>query len=150
MNSHATDAAPSAIPFDWRIVKLDDTRYFDETWHKSVGLKSCATYYVYDANRHVHLCEWTPSLELHAVAVDAEYTDYDATTDEAREEVDEVLRSAMYDQEVTYVHVDDLGKAPQQHIKDDTKREDGEDDEHFYLRIVEGLREYYQGNCPYF
>lgn len=136
------------IPFDWRIVKVDDTRDCDEAWRKRMHLKSCATYYVYDANRHVHCCELTPSYELHAVATDSAF-DIEEPGDALIEEVDEVLREAMHEQDVIYVHVGRLN-CPEQKVTDDTEREEGESDEVFYNRVVNELREYYQGNCPCF
>jgi len=150
-----TATAMKIIVPDWRLVKLDDTHFCDENWRREVKLKACGVFYLYDRNRHVHCCELTPSYELHAVATWNEFECEDPTCfdecnpERVREAVDDVLRDAMYEQSVIYVWTFQL-RAPEQIIAHPPEREADEDEEAFYDRAVEELREYYQGNSPWF
>ena len=132
------------IPFDWRIVKVDQTRYCED-WAKECHVTSCGVYYLYDANRHVHLCEFTPSNELWPIAAWVEFaTEQAQEADEGESELD-LLNS---EEACSYMYVRDVERLPSKPIDWAPDREEGEDCETYYMRACEEFREHYQGNPP--
>jgi hypothetical protein len=131
---------------DWRIVKVDETRYCSEALAREKKIKEIGVYYFYDASRRVHCCELTPSYELWATEPYAVFTE--DVPDEWREDVDSDLRQSMNDHDVVYVHrVTGFEQGYRGALPD---REDGQDDEAYYMACVEAIREDLAGNSPCF
>lgn len=137
---------------DWRILRWDETSLCGEDWIKERRIRETGAFYLYDHARWVHLCEFTPSLELWAVesyvlfdSPDVDEATYELAEDEARQ--------AMYEQDVSYVHVVDVRNRPWRPLSefcDLPEREDDQDDEAYYMACVEYVRERLNGNPPWF
>jgi hypothetical protein len=142
------------VPFDWRIVKVEQKAMCAEEWVKENHIATCGVFYLYDANRHVHICSFEPTYELHAICGYATSTlslRRDLTDEEsnALNEVElEMLTSEEHD--VSYMDVPEINRMPQQKMAWAPEREPGEDCETYYLRAVEEFREELQGNPPWF
>jgi hypothetical protein len=137
---------------DWRILRWDETAMCGEGWIAERHIRETGTFYVYDHDRHVHLCELTPSLELWAMEP---YVLFDSPdVDEAtREAAEEEAREAMYEQDVCYVHVVDVRGKPWRPLGDFCdlpEREPGQDDDAYYRACVEHIRERLAGSPPWF
>jgi len=106
--------------------------------------------YVFDANRHVYVCEMTPSFELHWLE-GAPGGDY---PEDKAEEVDDRLREANLQTEpVIYVHVFDidLDKCLKYDGLDTEEWSDlladcDWDEEKAYEAALEEVLDFYQGN----
>ena len=96
----------SDVPMDWHLARLEDTHHCDEAWRARMKLKRCWTYFAFDKNRHVHVCELTPSYELWPAEFD--YECEEGADEDQRQAVFEELLRAFNDREVEYVHVRDL------------------------------------------
>ena len=84
-----------------KMLKIDESEYWaDETRHK---VKRIWGVYIFDPNWRVHLCEFTPSYELHRLPSQVEFLDHmdDATIQLIEDEVREVER---FDDPITYMH----------------------------------------------
>jgi hypothetical protein len=148
--ARARAARNERVPFDWRIVKIDQTRHCGEEWIAEKGIKAVFIYYLYDANRHVHICSFTPTLECFPVAAEVTFTSETAwEADEGESEL-----ALMQDEEsCSYFEVSDAARFPSRPAGawcDAPEREPGEDCETYYTRAVEAMTEYFQGNPPYF
>ena len=146
------------IPMDWRIVRFDDTRYYGEDWLRERKITRCLSYYIYDKNRHVHLCEITPSYELWKVSFDFESAE-DATDEERETAWGDMLDAENGDEDVTYMHVstvdrfEEKGDVRSCNAKGAIADEDLDDkyrgkDEPAYHQTADELREHYSGNSP--
>jgi hypothetical protein len=96
------------------IAKFDETEdWLDEELKRVSG--RILTVYLYNPKHWVHLCEFTPSHELHFVGFVMEGSEaFGALDDGAREVVFEKLRAGLLDQpEISYVHVSDVERLPQ-------------------------------------
>lgn len=137
---------------DWRILRWDETSLCGEDWIRERRIRETGAFYLYDHARHVHLCEFTPSVELWPVAsyVLFDSPDVDEETcslaeDEAREAVDE--------HGVSYVHAVDVRGRPWRPLSEFCElpeREEGQDDEGYYQACVEHVTERLLGNPPWF
>ena len=101
----------TAIKPDIRILKQDVTRFIiDNALLRKVG--KVFEVFIYDANRHVHLCELSPSYELHFV----EFQPINMPDDEdEREYVYQVLEdiAAESPRNVEYSRVKGIDKIPE-------------------------------------
>lgn len=139
------------VPFDWQLVKVDQTAMCAGPWLKKNKIKTCGVFYLFDRNRHVHICSFQPTYELFPVAGYAEST--------FRRELTEKESEARFDFEqemlntenaCEYMDVSQVDKLPRQPVICAPEREPGEDCETYYLRACEEMREYFQGNTPWF
>lgn len=139
------------VPFDWKLVKVDQSRYCDAEWLAKKGVASCGVFYLYDANRHVHICSFQATYELHPVAGWAvPVKDGDLTEEESEALFDVEQEMLNTEESVTYMDVSPVDRMPSEAVKGVPEREEGEDGEAYYLRACEELREYYAGNTPWF
>jgi hypothetical protein len=137
------------IPCDWRIVKVDQTYMCPSDWRAERKIDKLGFYYLYDANRHVHICSFTPTYELNALVGYATFTE--DVSDEVRDEVDQENEMAEADQPVSYMNVSHVDHLPSQDAnKGVDPPEEGEDREAYYERMVNELMEYYRSNHPGF
>lgn len=96
-----------------KICKLDETEYWlDEDFKKKAG--KILGVYLFVPTLHVHLCELAPSYELHHIgAVVSGTPEFEAMSDEQRDEIFEALRDGIRDDyPVTYMHVSDVDRLP--------------------------------------
>jgi hypothetical protein len=145
------------IPMDWRIVRFDETAYYNEAWLKEHKVVKCWSFYVYDKNRHVHLCEITPSYELWTVAFDFQCAD-DASDEDNESAWEAMLEAESGDEDVTYMHVSTIDRFEEQGNTreckldpielDDVDSQFEKCDEPIYRQAAENLREHYSGNHP--
>jgi hypothetical protein len=85
-----------AIKPDFRVFKTETTRY----WRKDIRRKAGKLFavYLFDANRHVHACELTPSYEMHYVGP--------TWTNSVGDRMSETIREGDADTDlVSYYHV---------------------------------------------
>ena len=134
------------VPFAWRVVKVDWTRHCED-WCAAEKIKAVFVYYLYDANRHVHICSFTPSQECFPIAAEVEFETEEARdADEGEAEMD-LLNG---EEPCSYFDVSDVSRMPSRAVTCAPDGEDGEDSEAYYTRACEEMREYFQGNPPYF
>ena len=132
---------------DFRIFKRDVTANCCPEFVALCGGK-VLDIYVFDANRHVCVCEMTPSYEMNFIegAAGGEYPE------DKGEEVDEALREAnLHTEPVIYIHVSDIDLELCEQYGELTEwpelLESWEGDkEKAYEAALEGVLEYYQGN----
>jgi len=142
--------AETEIPFDWQIVKVDQTSMCGADWLAENNVAACGVFYVYDANRHVHICSFTPSQECFPVASYATPTKSDLTEKES-EALSEVETEILNSEEpVCYMDVSAVARLPHKSVGKVSEREEDEDRETYYDRVCEELREYYAGIPPWF
>jgi len=139
------------IPVAFRLVKLDFKPYCDPKWIAENKVETCGVFYLYDANRHVHICSLTPSYELWAVAPYMTFSpDVDSDTfDPDGEKASEIEQTMMEVEYVDYFDVSSIDKLPGRAVEG-PEREEDEDGETYYKRAIEELREQYAGNPPWF
>lgn len=98
------------LPDMW-VLKRDETEYWDEAFLKERRIKRIVGVYLLNKRKTVHLCEFTPSYELHRL--DSQYEqgwefddpDYDRLNEKA---FDDIRREEAHDEGVTYVHCSDV------------------------------------------
>ena len=90
----------------FKVVVLNETEYWSDEIRARAGLIYQA--YLFDANRHVHCCEITPSYELYPLYATPQNDDDDGT-------IATELATAG-DSEVTYMHVRRLDKLSPDHF----------------------------------
>jgi hypothetical protein len=131
---------------DWRIVKVDWTSYCDEEWRRENKIDRCGVYYLVDANLHVHICSFTPNLEAWAM-VPWWTTDAAEIEDDTASEIDQAL---MQDENVSYFGTELLAQSAHQPAPNVPEQEEGESYQDYRHRVAEEVREYLQGNPPWF
>jgi hypothetical protein len=120
-----------------RVLVIDETEYWDAELVEKAG-GAIYGIYLYNENIHWHLCEFTPSYELHALQ--AVIRVYDENNDEVEQEVQQAW--AVSTNPVDYMHVQDVKNVtnlPTQRCKADE-----------YDEAWEGIMEYYRCNEPPF
>lgn len=142
---------PNVKP-DWQIVKWDLTAYFDAEYLNDMGVRKVGVYYLVDANLHVHICSFTPSLEGWALHAWTELRDDCEHTEAVLEAAGEVERVAMIDEGVDYYGLEMLNnpKRPATDFADAPTQDEGEEDEAYRRRVVEEVRDHVAGNPIYF
>ncbi len=138
------------VPFDWQIVKVEQLHMVGDQWRAKKKIATCGVFYLYDANRDVHICSFTPSAELWPVAGYATFTSQEAGNADEGETENEMLQS---EESVVYMDRPDVERLPRQPASeyvDPPTREDDEDCETYYKRAIEKMSEYLQGNPPWF
>ncbi len=139
------------VPFDWKLVKVDQTSMCNAAWLAEKGVKACGVFYLFDANRHVHICSFQATYELTPVASYAEPVKGLDLTEKESEALGDVEQEVLNTEEACcYMDVSQVDRLPQQAVGGVPDREEDEDSEAYYLRACEELREYYQGNTPWF
>lgn len=128
---------------DWRLVKVDFTRTTGEDWLAEKGIVKIGIYYLIDANRHVHICSLTPSLEAWAMHAWIEYASDEAAEKDQGESEIEFMSS---EEPCTYFDRSVLTNRWEPVTFDFDPREEEENADEYYLRCVEQLREYLAGN----
>jgi len=94
-----------------KLLKMDETDnwFIEECPHKET-IKTVWGVYVFDPNWRVHLCEFTPSSELHKIETQIEF--HDGGTDEEREEIEDWFREHEdWSEPITYMHCHDIDEA---------------------------------------
>ena len=105
------------VPFDWRIVKCNQTDYCGAEWLAEHHVKECGVYYLFDANRHVHICSFTPSAELWPMNAYAIPVDDIELTDEQNEAIGEVELEIMNSEEAcSYTDMRDAVRWPHEKV----------------------------------
>lgn len=129
--------------FDWRIVKVDWTRYHDADYLASKGIVKIGIYYLIDANRHVHICSFTPNLEAWPMNAYAEFVSDEACEKDEGESEMEIMAS---EEACSYFDLDILSNRWEPVTYAFDPREEDETREEYYMRCVEDMREYFAGN----
>lgn len=145
-------AYASGVLFDWRIVKVEQKGMCAEEWVEEKKIATCGFFYLYDANRHVHICSFTPSQELFPLTPYVTFTE-EPPEDEyggqpLYDEVEDELQQA--EEPCCYMDASDVRRLPSQPAGWSVDREDDEDDETYYMRAVQEMTEYYRGNHVWF
>lgn len=131
---------------EWRIVKIDQTRYCDSAWLASHGVTACGIYAVVDVSRRIHICSLTASAEVWPAVAYADRVDPDKDPD-GEVEI-EIMRS---EEPCDYYDMSVALKLPfrsASHLVPD--REEDEDEDAYYRRIVDVLVESLNANHPGF
>jgi len=130
-------------------VKVEQKGMCNATWVKEKRIKSCGVFYLIDANLHIHICSFTPSLEGWPVQGYATFED-----DEAYEaDQGEVEREMMATEEgVSYFGLEVLRNPwqPLDKYLDIPEQEEDEDDEDYRRRVADLAGEYFSGNPMWF
>lgn len=119
----------------FKIVVRNETMYWSEEIQKKAG-GAIYRAYLFDANRHVHCCELTPSYELFPL-----YTT--AALDDEEGSVEEEIRCAE-DNDVIYIHCRVLDHTPSAKFHDCGEWTADEDETYDELR--ERVEEQYRCN----
>jgi len=146
------NARNERVPFDWQIVKVEQSSMCDAAWLAENKIKACGVFYLYDANRHVHICSFQPTYELHAICGYAESAIAGDMTEEESNALNEFELEMLASEEhpVEYMDPGQVDHMPRQPATCAPEREAGEDCETYYHRACEEMREYLQGNPPWF
>ncbi len=87
----------------WKLMKIDDTRYWDKDFVARVGKDAkFFSLYVYDEMVRTHCCELTPSYFLEFIGT--EITGYDEHTEEEWEDIHNKIRESNVDDCSHYRH----------------------------------------------
>ncbi len=145
LNERRTDVEP-----DWRIVKIDETHFWDEdSKARSLGKKLVSTY-AYNRNSETYCCSLTPAYWLLYLGTEAQ-TNEDLTDDEL-EMIDAELRESECDEQSAYYNCSDVDKWDSQPMtySIDVDREDFGDDEEgdraYDMAVEDAIRESFQAN----
>lgn len=140
---------------DWRIVKVEQKHCCDPTWIAEKKIETCGVFYLINANLHIHICSFTPSLEAWPLYAYATFeTDEAAELDEGETEM-ELMRS---EEPVSYFGTEILAQRPHRPLTDwlDIPAADyfeiPEPDEarEYDRKIAEYAHEYFCGNPAWF
>lgn len=136
---------------DWRVIRFIDTATCNADWLQKNSVKETGVFYVYDHNRHVYIADLSPSFELHAMVP---YVIHEGdVSDTIKEQADEDMRLAMYEQDVIYIYSRDIGVRPWKQATDYVdlpEREEEQNDDAYYMACVEVFREQFNANHPWF
>lgn len=123
---------------DAYVYTMDITKYCT-----AAGVRTVTAVYLVDRNRHVHLCELTPSVELIFLYNDIEFED--GVPDAGREDVFEKL---AYDGEDTYVHARDLDLSLAAGVARPIGQFEYDEDEYGegYEDVIERIADHERGN----
>jgi hypothetical protein len=141
------------VPFDWQIVKVEQTGMCDEGWIAESKIKTCGVFYLFDRNRHVHICSFEPLYECFPICGYAESTiPLGVMTDKESEELGDFELEMLNSEEnaCAYMGVPETDRMPRQPVHCALKREPEEDCETYYNRAVEEMLEDLRGNPPWF
>ncbi len=149
LNNEPELAKDRKVKHDFRLVKVDWTKYCGEEWLKENHVKECGVFYLIDCNLHVHICSFTPSLEAWPVQGYALPTDDAPDDGEGPGDVEnEMLNS---EELVSYFGTEVLRDAkknkPCKYIE---PPEEDETDEDYRRRVADEMREHLQGNPTWF
>lgn len=139
----------ATLPIDARIIALDETEYYHLEPEEARYIRAIKGVYLYDANRHTHCCELTPSYYLIFLYNSVNLTDEGlALNDEARGELyDKFEVECGGDDCYMHVHtVDQLAEKAgkgEYHVYGDPEVSYDDSD---YDEQIEGLVEYCQSN----
>lgn len=151
MNDESAMNRKARVPYDWRLVKVDQKSMCDGPWLQEKQVTACGVFYLIDANTHVHICSFTPNLEAWPMQGFADFaTNEAAEKDEG--EVEMEMLSAEQDP-VSYFGTDILGKCPWKPATDYVnfpEPEEGETDDAYRMRCADELREVLCGNPAWF
>lgn len=116
----------------FKVVAIDATWAYSEGDLKTKCGKIFSTYLV-DVNRHIHLCELTPSYELHFIE--------NLASNCIDDDTDEELRDCGYrDEPVTYTHARHIDKLPPESFVDLGEHEIPENYEELLEEVQERVR----------
>ena len=126
----------------------EDLSFWEEEFlqkcQKEIGLKSVHSVYIYDENRHVHLCELTPSYELHFAYTAVEYDGiFNDLAFEQQALIEEIEFENGREESVRYHHARDIDRAKWQ--KDRLDPEEYETEEE-YGDLLESVCESVRSN----
>ena len=91
------------------LLRLDETLYWADDLATRAG--RILGIYVYDQNRRVHCCEFTPSYECHFVGSASVNTDLD--DDAAERLADEIREGDLGTETVRYIHCHEIDALPE-------------------------------------
>jgi hypothetical protein len=104
-----TDVKELVIPH-WKLVGIDEGRHWNLPPEVMAKITKIFGVYLFDAKRHVHCCEFTPSYELYPLGTEVIFVD--GVTEQEREDIWEMLRDGDRDcSNVTYMHVHEVDSA---------------------------------------
>lgn len=135
---------------DWRVVKISMKRYCDEAWIAKEKIDECGIFALVDANLHVHICSFTPSLEVWGLIG---YVTFTEGRDEEGEKAFEIEQEMLRDSDVEYYGTDLLDKCkhvPATKYVDIPEQEEDEPHDKYRMRVADHVREYLQGNPCWF
>jgi hypothetical protein len=142
----------ATLPIDARIIALDETEFYHLEPEEQRLIRAIKGVYLYDANRHTHCCELTPSYYLIFLYNSVNLTDEGlALDDEARGELyDKFEVECGGDDCYMHVHtVDQLAEKAEKadngtyHVYGDPEVSFDDSD---YDEQIEGLVEYFRCN----
>jgi len=137
----------SLLGADWKVVRLDETHYYDAAFLSRIRVGRVWSLHLYDKNRHFHLASTQSSYELHYLGFSYELTgvaDDDPRWDEINEGADEALREANVDTgSVEYYGVGTIDRLPSENQVDWGYTPESGDT---YEGVVEHLMEAWQQN----
>lgn len=138
---------------DWRILKDNQVEYYDESYAAQHKIETAGIYYIVDVNRHVHLCEFAPSIELWPALPFVSFTEDPPEDSEIASDIELEIMSS--EDICTYIHASDFAKYPSEPLSDyfDMPERDFEDypdteegDEAYRRHCIESAQEYLMGN----
>ena len=132
---------------DWRLVKVSFKRYCDESFVAEKAIEDCGVFVLTDANLHVHICSFTPSLEAWTMIPYATFTKEHDDDGETATEVEQAM--TQHEPDVEYYGTD-LLDLPNQPVTNIPEQEEGEPDEKYRARVADEVREHLQGNPCWF
>lgn len=97
-----TKSKPASMT-DFKIVSIDQTKYWSDDIKKQVG--KIYTVYLYDASVVTNCCELTPSFELHPLYYSTEFS-----THKYSEQVENEIDEEFVNEEPIYIHCSDVDK----------------------------------------
>lgn len=118
---------------EWHAVGLDVTGHYRIAEEDRPHIRRIIDTFIYDRSTVTHLCELTPSYDLHFLHTEIEWEGF--PPDEIRERLDE--RYAHEPTEDCYMHCSDIDRVKEMHVP--FGRPASEDE----------ARDYWQGNCPF-
>ncbi|HEC72599.1 MAG: hypothetical protein ACTSW7_00595 [Candidatus Thorarchaeota archaeon] len=87
---------------EFKAVKIDETRHWNEKFREKFGITEMVGVYVFNPNEATHCCELTPSYELLFVHTQSDW-DIELNEDE-REEMYDGINDSDTDQDSIYMH----------------------------------------------
>lgn len=135
------------IPCDWRIVRVNWTRYHDASFLREKGIKTLGVYYLIDVALHVHICSFTPNYEAWPMCAYVEFeTDEAADKDEGESELELLNSEELCSYFDTNVTRDTSKVRPLSDYMTPDPQEADESDEDYRRRVADDAREYFAGN----
>lgn len=143
----------------WKIVKIDETKFFKEEFLKKHHLEKIDSVYIYREDLHYHIADLNPSYELFFVTYEEKFEDISKLPISEQMEIIHDARESLYemekDQEVSYIYtknfsniktIDITGWLSQYEIEEGLEMEDLAERNNYFSNL---LIEKYQANPIY-